>query len=271
MTLYLIPVAVLGLIFGSFFNVVIYRTPIFLEGKFKKKQQASLLNQLAWPASFCTSCKAKIQWFDNIPILSWLVLKGRCRHCHKTIKIRYCIVELLTAFIFSYSFLEFGFSYTTIYWIALFSILVILFFIDFETYYLPDFFTFTLILLALVGSYLEITQIAITDALVGGVIGFFVLYFVNFIYKTIRKVDGFGGGDFKLLAGLGALFGWPSVFIIIGTSSILGLVCILLMTLFNQKKLQLNSMLPFGPFLILAGLIMYADTYLNFGLFKAYL
>ena len=70
MTLYLIPVAVLGLIFGSFFNVVIYRTPIFLEGKFKKKQQASLLNQLAWPASFCTSCKTKIKWFDNIPILS---------------------------------------------------------------------------------------------------------------------------------------------------------------------------------------------------------
>ena len=271
MTLYLIPVVVLGLIFGSFFNVVIYRAPIFLEGKFKKKQQASLLNQLAWPASFCTSCKTKIKWFDNIPILSWLVLKGRCRHCHKTIKIRYCIVELLTAFIFSYSFLEFGFSYTTVYWIALFSILTILFFIDFETYYLPDFFTFTLILLALVGSYLEITQIAITDALVGGLIGFFVLYAINFLYKTARKADGFGGGDFKLLAGLGALFGWPSVLIIIGTSSILGLVCILLMTLFNQKKIQLNSMLPFGPFLILASLIMYANTYLNFGLFKAYL
>ena len=268
---YFIPVFLLGLIFGSFFNVVIYRTPIFLDGKFKNKKQASLLNQLAWPASFCTSCKAKIEWFDNIPVLSWLNLKGRCRHCRQTIKIRYFIVELFTAFIFSYSFLKFGFSYTTIYWIALFSILTILFFIDLETYYLPDLFTFTLILLALVGSYLEITQIAIADALVGAVIGFFVLYAVNFLYKLARKVDGFGGGDFKLLAGLGALFGWPSVLIIIGTSSILGLVCILLMTKLKQKKIQLNSMLPFGPFLILSGLIMYADTYLNFGLFKVYL
>jgi len=268
---YFIPVFLLGLIFGSFFNVVIYRTPIFLDGKFKNKKQASLLNQLAWPASFCTSCKAKIEWFDNIPVLSWLNLKGRCRHCRQTIKIRYFIVELFTAFIFSYSFLKFGFSYTTIYWIALFSILVILFFIDLETYYLPDLFTFTLILLALVGSYLEITQIAIADALVGAVIGFFVLYAVNFLYKLARKVDGFGGGDFKLLAGLGALFGWPSVLIIIGTSSILGLVCILLITTLKQKKIQLNSMLPFGPFLILSGLIMYADTYLNFGLFKVYL
>jgi leader peptidase (prepilin peptidase)/N-methyltransferase len=268
---YFIPVFLLGLIFGSFFNVVIYRTPIFLDGKFKNKKQASLLNQLAWPASFCTSCKAKIEWFDNIPVLSWLNLKGRCRHCRQTIKIRYFIVELFTAFIFSYSFLKFGFSYTTIYWIALFSILTILFFIDLETYYLPDLFTFTLILLALVGSYLEITQIAIADALVGAVIGFFVLYAVNFLYKLARKVDGFGGGDFKLLAGLGALFGWPSVLIIIGTSSILGLVCILLITTLKQKKIQLNSMLPFGPFLILSGLIMYADTYLNFGLFKVYL
>jgi leader peptidase (prepilin peptidase)/N-methyltransferase len=268
---YFIPVFLLGLIFGSFFNVVIYRTPIFLDGKFKNKKQASLLNQLAWPASFCTSCKAKIEWFDNIPVLSWLNLKGRCRHCRQTIKIRYFIVELFTAFIFSYSFLKFGFSYTTIYWIALFSILVILFFIDLETYYLPDLFTFTLILLALVGSYLEITQIAIADALVGAVIGFFVLYAVNFLYKLARKVDGFGGGDFKLLAGLGALFGWPSVLIIIGTSSILGLVCILLITTLKQKKIQLNSMLPFGPFLILSGLIMYADTYLNFGLSKVYL
>ena len=268
---YFIPVFLLGLIFGSFFNVVIYRTPIFLDGKFKNKKQASLLNQLAWPASFCTSCKAKIEWFDNIPVLSWLNLKGRCRHCRQTIKIRYFIVELFTAFIFSYSFLKFGFSYTTIYWIALFSILTILFFIDLETYYLPDLFTFTLILLALVGSYLEITQIAIADALVGAVIGFFVLYAVNFLYKLARKVDGFGGGDFKLLAGLGALFGWPSVLIIIGTSSILGLVCILLITTLKQKKIQLNSMLPFGPFLILSGLIMYADTYLNFGFFKAYL
>jgi len=271
MMLYLIPVVVLGLIFGSFFNVVIYRTPIFLEGQFKKKNQPSLLNQLAWPTSFCTSCKTKIHWFDNIPILSWIALKGRCRYCHKTIKIRYCIVELLTAVIFSYSFLKFGFSYITIYWIALFSILVILFFIDFETYYLPDFFTFSIIILALVGSYFQITQIALTDALIGGFFGFFVLYFVNFIYKTIRKVDGFGGGDFKLLAGLGAWFGWPSLLIIIGISSVLALVFILLMTLIIQRKFQLNSMLPFGPFLILSGLLMYANTYLNFGLFQAYL
>ena len=271
MMLYLIPVALLGLIFGSFFNVVIYRTPIFLEGKLNKKKQPSLLKQLAWPASFCTNCKTKIKWFDNIPILSWLSLKGRCRLCHKTIKIRYCIVELLTALIFSYSFLKFGFSYTAIYWIALFSILLLLFFIDSETFYLPDIFTFTLILLALVGSYLEITQITFLDSLIGGLIGFFVLYATNFLYKTVRNVDGFGAGDFKLLAGLGAWFGWPHLLIIIGLSSVVALLFISLMTLFMKRKYQRNTMLPFGPFLILSGLIMYANTYINFRLFQAYL
>ncbi len=271
MMLYLIPVVLLGLIFGSFFNVVIYRTPIFLEGKFKKKQQASLLNQLAWPASFCTSCKAKIKWFDNIPILSWLALKGRCRDCHKTIKIRYCIVELLTALIFSYIFLQYSLSFTTLYWIALFSVLLILFFIDLETFYLPDFLTYFLVILALIGSYFEITNINIFDSFIGCVVGFLVLYVVNFLYKAYRKVDGFGGGDFKLLAGLGAWFGWPSLLIIIGISSILALIFILLMSIFKQSKFQLNSMLPFGPFLILSGLFMYANTYLNVGIFQAYL
>tara|TARA_B100000902_G_C27264121_1_gene892491 strand:+ start:381 stop:1196 length:816 start_codon:yes stop_codon:yes gene_type:complete len=271
MTLYFIPIVMLGLIFGSFFNVVIYRTPIVLDGQLKKQKQSSLLKKLSWPASFCPSCKIKLNWFDNIPLLSWLILKGQCRNCHQPIKIRYLIVELLTASIFSYCFYTFGFSFTAIYWIALFSILVILFFIDLETFYLPDFFTYFLIVLALTGSYFEITYITIINSLIGCVVGFLVLYVINFLYKSFRKVDGFGGGDFKLLAGLGAWFGWPSLLIIIGISSILALVIILLTTIFSQRKLQLNSMLPFGPFLILSGLLMYADTYLNFGIFQEYL
>ena len=262
MSIYLIPIVILGLIFGSFFNVVIYRTPINLEAELKGKQKNSLLKQLAWPASFCPNCKNKIAWFDNIPIFSWLLLKGKCRQCKVPIRIRYFIVEFISALIFSYSYLKFGFSFEAIYWIALFSILVILFFIDAETFFLPDLFTITLITLCLIGSYLEITNITFTDSLIGGILGFFVLYLINLFYKLLRKTDGFGGGDFKLLAGLGAWFGWISLPIIIGMSSILGLIYILVKTLLNQKKIQLNAMLPFGPFLILSSLFMYINSYI---------
>ena len=92
MSIDLIPAVILGLIFGSFFNVVIYRTPIALEAKIKGKTHRSLLEQLAWPASFCPNCKNKISWFDNIPVISWLLLGGKCRQCVTLIKLRYFIV-----------------------------------------------------------------------------------------------------------------------------------------------------------------------------------
>jgi len=258
---YLIPTVILGLIFGSFFNVVIYRTPIALEAKLQGKKNSSLLKQLSWPASFCPGCTNKISWLDNIPVFSWLLLGGKCRQCKISIKVRYVIVELISALIFSYCYLKFGLSYGAVYWIVLFSLLLVLFFIDAETFFLPDIFTIPLIFLALAGSFLEMTNTVFVDSLIGGATGFLILYIINLFYKIVRKVDGFGGGDFKLLAGLGALFGWASLPMILGMSSILGLVYILMPTGFNRRKIKLNTMVPFGPFLILSSLFMYANSY----------
>lgn len=262
MSIHIIPTLILGLIFGSFFNVVIYRIPIVLDAKLKGNKDYSLVKYLSWPASFCPNCKNKIAWLDNIPIFSWILLNGKCRNCKNPIKTRYLVVELLSAIIFSYSYLKFGFSFETIFWIGLFSILIILFFIDAETFFLPDFFTLPLILLCFIGSYLGFTNLILIDSVVGAILGFLVLFLVNLFYKAWRKVDGFGGGDFKLLAGLGAWFGWLSLPIIIGMSSIFGLLYVLIMTLIKEKKVQLNTMLPFGPFLILSSLFVYVNSYI---------
>ena len=111
MSIYIISTLIIGLIFGSFFNVVIYRVPLFLEAKLKREKNYSLVKYLSWPASFCPNCKKKIAWFDNIPIFSWILLNGKCRNCKEPIKTRYAVVELLSALIFSYSYFKFGFSF----------------------------------------------------------------------------------------------------------------------------------------------------------------
>ena len=261
MIMNLVPAVILGLIFGSFFNVVIYRTPIALEAKIKGSA-VSLLKQLAWPASFCPNCKNKISWFDNIPVLSWVFLQGKCRQCRGLIKIRYCLVELITATIFSHFYFKFGFSFEAFYWIVLFSILIVLFFIDAETFFLPDFLTIPLIIWGLLGGYLGITNIAFYDSIIGGVAGFMVLYLFNLAYKLFRKIDGLGAGDFKLLSALGTLFGWTSLLPIMTLSSVLALMFVFLMSVFTRQKFQSTSIIPFGPFLILSYLFMYANSYI---------
>jgi leader peptidase (prepilin peptidase)/N-methyltransferase len=261
MIMNLIPAVILGLIFGSFFNVVIYRTPIALEAKIKGNV-VSLLKQLAWPASFCPNCKNKISWFDNIPVLSWVFLQGKCRQCRSLIKIRYCLVELITATIFSYCYFKFGFSFEAFYWIVLFSILIVLFFIDAETFFLPDFLTIPLIIWGLLGSYLGMTSITFYDSIIGGVAGFMVLYLFNLAYKLFRKIDGLGAGDFKLLSALGTLLSWTSLLPIMTLSSVLALMFVFLMSAFTRQKFQSTSIIPFGPFLILSYLFMYANSYI---------
>jgi len=253
----------LGLIFGSFFNVIIHRLPLHIEGVINKnKSQNSLLQNLSWPASSCTNCHKKLNWFDNIPVISWLLLKGQCRFCNTSIKPRYLIVEIITAIAFMHCFSHYGFEAEVWLWLAFFSIAIILFFIDAETFYLPDLLTIPFLLLGILASFLGVTNIEIYNSFIGAALGFMILYSINFIYKAVRKVDGLGAGDFKLLAALGAWFGWGSLLPIIGLSSGLALFFILLMHLFTQSSFKLNSMIPLGPFLILSGFILYVQTYL---------
>ena len=251
-----------GLIFGSFFNVVIYRLPRALDhnlsGNFPKK---SLLTYLSYPGSHCPSCKQSISWFDNIPVLSWLFLLGRCRFCRTSISPIYVIVEVITMLFFTYSYWQYGFTAETFVWITFFSIMILLFFIDLQSFYLPDMLNYALIGFGLFFSYFGLTGIDFITSILGGIFGFLSFFLVNFMYRLWRKRDGFGGGDIKLLAGLGSWFGVMSLMPIIIISSVLAIFFTGIMLALGNKY-KMTSMLPFGPFLVLSALIVYANLYL---------
>lgn len=253
----------IGLIFGSFFNVVIHRLPELLDHNLSKKSpKKSLLTHLSFPRSHCTLCRHSISWFDNIPLFSWLLLLGKCRYCRASISPFYIVVELITMLIFTYSYWHYGLTADTFVWIAFFSILTLLFFIDLQSFYLPDTLTYTLIGFGLCFSYFGLTGIDFIPSIIGGISGFCSFFFVNLIYKLWRKRDGFGGGDMKLLAGFGCWLGWVSLLPIVMISSVLAIAFTGIMLALG-KRYKMTTMLPFGPFLVLSGIILYADKYLH--------
>lgn len=251
---------ILGLIFGSFFNVLIYRIPLFLNKKKKKYTKITFLHFLSFPQSHCIHCKEIIRWFENLPVISWLFLGGKCSYCKKVISFRYPLVELLTGFIFLYCFHKFSFSPPFIYWLIFFSFLLILFFIDLESFYLPSHFTLFLILIGPLISFFEILIIDTYYSLAGLLFGYLLLFFINLLFKIIRKKDGLGGGDFLLLSVFGSWFGPFSILPILALSSFLGIIFVLILSFFG-KSIALSSHLPFGPFLILSALMIYIHQY----------
>jgi len=250
----------IGLAVGSFLNVVIHRMPKALFADITEGAEAASLPStfgcLLSPGSTTPCCQKAIPWRDNIPVFSWLWLRAKCRYCAQGISPRYVLVELLTGLSFAWSFLHFGQSVTTAFYCLLFALLIILFCIDLETYYLPDYFTYSVLWLGLLGSALGYLPLNPVDAILGAGVGYFLPWAVNFIYRLWRKRDGFGGGDFKLLAALGAWLGISAIVPILGLASILALLGIGLVMLFRKEKPSLDRMLPFGPFLILAGVLI---------------
>lgn len=252
---------VLGLIFGSFFNVVIYRLPKILDDKANKKtSKSSVLKYLSYPNSHCPSCKKTIKWYDNIPLLSWFLLRGQCRYCKSKISLIYPVVELITMAFFIFCYMTYGLTLAIVVWIIFFSILTLLFFIDMTSFYLPNILTYPLIVSGLFFSLFGFTEINITTSLIGSVLGFLVFLVINKLYKRWRGIDGFGGADKLLLAGLGGWLGYKSLYPIIMFSSFLGLGFMLLMLLIG-KNYQMETRLPFGPFLILSSLLVYIHLY----------
>ena len=252
---------VLGLIFGSFFNVVIHRLPKILDDKANKKtSKSSVLKHLSYPNSHCPSCKKTIKWYDNIPLLSWLLLRGQCRYCKSKISLIYPVVELITMAFFIFCYMTYGLTLAIVVWIIFFSILILLFFIDMTSFYLPNILTYPLIVSGLFFSLFGFTEINITTSLIGSVLGFLVFLVINKLYKRWRGIDGFGGADKLLLAGLGGWLGYKSLYPIIMFSSFLGLGFMLLMLLIG-KNYQMETRLPFGPFLILSSLLVYIHLY----------
>ncbi len=251
--------AVIGLLFGSFANVVIARFPVILQRQWQLDCAASL-NQpppafdrfnLATPGSQCPACKTALRWYENIPLFSYLLQTGKCRHCRNTISIRYPMVELLTALFAGFTIATFGFTALGWSYAIFIYTLIILTYIDKDHMLLPDQLTLPLVWLGLLAS-LHITPISPTDAIIGATAGYLALWSVFWLFKLITGKEGMGYGDFKLLAALGAWLGWQMLPMIILLSSVIGALFGVLMLLLRRHK-QGNPM-PFGPFLALAGI-----------------
>ena len=241
---------ILGVSLGSFANVCIYRLP-------KNKQIVS-------GRSFCPRCKKKLNWFDNLPIISYLFLSGKCRKCKKIIPLRYLIVEIITGITFLLIHINFN-NFLTIIFLSILSLLfIIIFFIDLENFIIPDSLNFSIMALALFKNFLPASNTSfiqeINQSIIGGIVGYLSIWLIIYLYKMIKKIEGMGLGDAKLMAGIGLLFGWQSVPFVLFVSAILGLIFVL-PSLINKQK-NMRSEIPFGPFIIVACLIYF--TYGDF-------
>ena len=235
----------LGVCLGSFANVCIYRLP-------KNKQIVS-------GRSFCPKCKKKINWYDNLPLISFIFLNRKCRNCNKVISARYIIVELITGIAFLLIYLNFKNLNTIIFLSILVLILIIIFFIDLENFIIPDTLNFSIMGLALFKNFLPNFNTSliheINQSIIGGMVGYISIWLIIYLYKTLKKIDGMGLGDAKLMAGIGLLFGWQSIPFVLFVSSILGLIFVVPSLIKKQKNMRTE--IPFGPFIILACLIYF--------------
>ena len=245
---------ILGACLGSFANVCIYRLP-------KTKQIIS-------GRSFCPKCKKKINWYDNLPIISFLFLSGKCRKCKKVIPLRYLIVELITGISFLLIYLNFENLYTITFLSILSLILIMIFFIDLENFIIPDSLNFIIMGLALLKNFLPNFDTSliheINQSIIGGMVGYLSIWLIIYLYKTFKKIDGMGFGDAKLMAGIGLLFGWQSIPFILFVSSVLGLIFVVPSLIKKQKTMRTE--IPFGPFIIVACLIYFAQGDLLYSL-----
>jgi len=259
---------ILGLLIGSFLNVVIYRLPIMLirdwtqdcitflseqDDKFayKKKTLEKPFN-LAFPASTCTQCNHKITPVENIPILSYLFLKGQCSKCKTKISPRYPSIELLTGIITLIVVFQFGLTLQCLFGLLLSWNLIALSGIDFDHQYLPDSLTLPFIWLGLFLNTFDIYT-DLNSAVIGAIAGYLILWTIFQLFKLITKKEGMGYGDFKLLALFGAWFGWQSLAMIIMLSSIAGAIVGISLIIFKNQTL--SKKIPFGPYLAVSGWI----------------
>ena len=256
--------AVLGLCVGSFLNVVIHRMPRMLEAQWKLDAAYTLGQDasepppaerltLSRPASRCPSCGHQIRWHENIPLLSWLALRGKCSACGARISARYPLIELLTAALFALCGLQFGAQPTTLLWCGFVAVLVAASAIDWDTTLLPDDLTLPLLWAGLIAAAMDWT-LPLSDALWGAVAGYLSLWSVYWLFKLTTGKEGMGHGDFKLLAALGAWLGWPMILPIVLGSSVIGAVVGIGMKVTGQ--LREGVYVPYGPFLAGAGLVV---------------
>jgi leader peptidase (prepilin peptidase) / N-methyltransferase len=240
----IIPVLIVfGLIVGSFNNVLIYRVP---RGE-----------SIVKPGSHCPSCQEPIKWYDNIPVLSYLLLRGKCRHCHEKIPFKYPAVELLTALLFVISYLHFGLSFDMFVAILFFNVGLLVIVTDLETRIIPD--VYQILILASGLGYVVYHLIqGDTEPgfhIFGLIIGFVILYMIRIIGELVYKREALGLGDVKLLAVGGFLIGWPNVFLTLLFASVAG--SLLELTLIGMKVKSRDDEIAFGPYLMISMMVLF--------------
>lgn len=264
---------VFGLIIGSFLNVVIYRLPKIMELEWRRECVESFpeynlepvndVLTLSVPRSSCQQCDTPIRIRDNIPVISWLLLRGKCHNCSAPISPRYPLIELLTAASAGYVAFHFGFSFYTITLIFFTFTLIAATFIDLDTMLLPDQLTLPLTWAGIVLALIGISPVTLQESVIGAIAGYLCLWSVYWGFKLLTGKEGMGYGDFKLLAALGAWLGWQYLPMIILLSSVVG-VLFGLVQLRLQKK-GIEKPFPFGPYLAIAGWVslLWGEQILN--------
>lgn len=259
---------IFSLLVGSFLNVVIYRIPVMMEREWQeslieeaipdsKSDQADSdisteIFNLATPASTCPHCQHKIRWYENIPVVSYLFLRGQCSSCHTSISLRYPVIELLTAILSVIAVVQFGFNASGLAAVVFTWCLVSLTFIDIDHQLLPDRIVLPLLWLGLLINT-QNSFTSLSSAVWGAALGYLILWSIYWTFKLITGKEGMGYGDFKLLAALGAWCGATSLPLIILLSSVTGVI--LTVVLMISRKHEAQNPLPFGPYLAIAGWI----------------
>jgi leader peptidase (prepilin peptidase)/N-methyltransferase len=259
-------VFIASLLVGSFLNVVIYRLPVMMERAWKAEiseynlsagitkkakdfTQTDTFN-LVKPDSTCPKCQHKIRSWENIPVISWLFLGGKCSQCRAPISIRYPLVELATGLLSAIAAWHFGFGLAGFVAVVATWLLIAMTFIDLDTMLLPDQLTLALLWIALLVS-IESPFVSSHDAIIGAALGYFCLWSLYWAFKLLTGKEGMGYGDFKLLAAIGALVGWQHLPVVVLLSSFVGaIVGITVLSIQGKDK---SIPIPFGPYLATAG------------------
>ena len=266
--------ALIGLQLGSFLNVVVWRLPLMMQRQWEAEcaelqgaisEPAQETFNLSTPGSHCPVCKTALRAADLVPVLSYLWLKGKCAHCGVTVSVRYPLVELAVALLWGFCAWRWGFSVEAFAWAGFGSVLLALALIDADTMLLPDSLTLPLLWAGILCASFGVIQLSLLQSVWGAAAGYGVLWAVQAVFKLITGKQGMGEGDYKLLAALGAWLGWMVLPMVVLIASLLGVVVALGMRW--RGSLKAGEPLPFGPNLVVAGLVC-AAVDLHSGLYS---
>ncbi len=252
----------LGLQVGSFLNVVVWRLPLMLQQQWELEcaelnglsTESKPVFNLMTPGSHCPTCQTPLRLSDLIPVWSYVWRKGPCAHCGVGVSVRYPLVEIAVAVVWGLCATRWGVSWEAVAWAGFATVLIALALIDADTMLLPDSLTLPLVWAGVLCASLGVIHLPLMHSVWGAAAGYGVLWSIQAVFKRLTGKQGMGAGDFKLLAALGAWLGWIALPVVVLIASVLGVLVALVMRW--RGSLQAGEPLPFGPYLVLAGLVI---------------